>query len=64
MNWDNYHTLDVIYQYMDFLEQNFPQIVSVHSIGVTAENRTIRFVRISSGRDNARAVFIDGGIIL
>lgn len=62
MSWDQYHTLDTIYDYMETLARNNPSFVSVGVIGKSVENRPIKYIKISSGKPNAKAVFVEGGI--
>ncbi|XP_014275317.1 carboxypeptidase B [Halyomorpha halys] len=62
MNWDKYQRLDVIYGYMDYLAQTYPNLVTTGVIGNSYENRPIKYIRISSGKPNPNVFVIDGGI--
>ncbi|KAK3859034.1 hypothetical protein Pcinc_034809 [Petrolisthes cinctipes] len=63
MNWHNYHTLDEMYQYMDYLAAEFPQLVTVEDIGMSFEKRPLRVVKVSTGGPAVKPIiFIDGGI--
>lgn len=61
MNWDKYQRLDVIYGYMDYLAQTYPNLVTVGVIGNSYEGRPIKYIRISSGKPNPNVFVIDGG---
>nr|XP_013189801.1 unnamed protein product [Amyelois transitella] len=62
MNWKQYHRLEDIYGFLDYLAKTYPAIVSVKSIGNSHEGREIKLLRISNGNPTNKAVFIDGGI--
>nr|USU81839.1 M14 metal carboxypeptidase 8 [Antheraea pernyi] len=62
MTWKQYHRLDDIHGFMDFLAKTYPSIVSVKSIGKSFEGRDLKVLRISDGKPTNKAVFIDGGI--
>ncbi|CAG9788800.1 unnamed protein product [Diatraea saccharalis] len=62
MNWKQYHRLEDIYGFMDYLAKTYPAIVSVKSIGASYEGRDLKVLRISNGKSTNKAVFIDGGI--
>nr|UPI76683.1 M14 metal carboxypeptidase 6 [Antheraea yamamai] len=62
MTWKQYHRLDDIHGFMDFLAKTYPSIVSVKSIGKSFEGRDLKVLRISDGKPTNKAAFIDGGI--
>ncbi|XP_069699626.1 carboxypeptidase B-like isoform X2 [Periplaneta americana] len=62
MTWQAYHRLADIYGYLDYLSQTYSRFVSVQTIGSSVEGRPLRVVKISSGRPNSPAIWIDGGI--
>ncbi|CAH0400952.1 unnamed protein product [Chilo suppressalis] len=62
MNWKQYHRLEDIYGFMDYLAKTYPAIVSVNTIGKSYEGRDLKVLRISDGKATNKAVFIDGGI--
>lgn len=42
MDWDNYHRLNVIHNFMDDLEYNYPSICTVGFIGTSLEGRDLK----------------------
>ncbi|KAL7286391.1 hypothetical protein TKK_0019344 [Trichogramma kaykai] len=62
MEWDSYHRLEDIHEYMDYLANTYPQVCSVMSIGKSVQGRDLKVIRISRGLSNAPALWIDGGI--
>ncbi|CAD0204037.1 unnamed protein product [Chrysodeixis includens] len=61
MQWDDYYTLEEIYDWLDDLAKAFPDIVSIIIGGTTYEGRDIKGIKISHG-PGRRAVFIESGI--
>ena len=62
MTWDEYHTLDDMYTYLDYLEQEF-DFVKTESIGKSGEGRDMRVVSVCRGGCGDKpAVWVDGGI--
>ncbi|CAK9827357.1 Carboxypeptidase B [Anthophora retusa] len=62
MEWSSYHRLEDIHGYLDFLAETFPSVCSVVSIGNSVEGRALKVLRISNGKPDAPALWIDGGI--
>ncbi|XP_048267587.1 carboxypeptidase B isoform X1 [Bombus terrestris] len=62
MEWTSYHRLEDIHGYLDYLAETFPDVCSVVSIGNSVEGRPLKVLRISNGKANAPALWIDGGI--
>ncbi|KAF6209147.1 hypothetical protein GE061_014891 [Apolygus lucorum] len=62
MDWTSYHRLADIQNYMDYLAKTFPSVASVGSAGKTIEGRDLRYLKISSGKKNAKKFWVDGGI--
>ncbi|KAH9630240.1 hypothetical protein HF086_012425 [Spodoptera exigua] len=62
MTWKQYHRLEDIHGFMDYLAKTYPSIVSVKTIGKSHEGRDLKMLRISDGKPSNKAVFIDGGI--
>ncbi|XP_015433604.1 PREDICTED: carboxypeptidase B-like [Dufourea novaeangliae] len=62
MEWTSYHRLQDIHTYLDYLAETFPAVCSVVSIGNSVEGRPLKVLRISNGKPNAPALWIDGGI--
>jgi len=62
MTWTEYHTLDDMYTYLDYLEQNF-DFVTTETIGQSLEGRDMRVAKVCKGGcGGKKAVWIDGGI--
>nr|XP_004661263.1 carboxypeptidase A1 [Jaculus jaculus] len=61
-NYATYHTLEEIYDFMDLLVAENPQLVSKIQIGNTFEDRPIYVLKFSTGGDNRPAIWIDTGI--
>jgi len=62
MTWTEYHTLDDMYTYLDYLEQNF-DFVTTEIIGQSLEGRDMRVAKVCKGGcGGKKAVWIDGGI--
>ncbi|XP_050682299.1 carboxypeptidase B-like isoform X2 [Leptidea sinapis] len=62
MDWERYHRLDVIYEFMENLQKEFPFLCAVISIGQSAEGRDIKLLKISNGNPNNTGVWMDGAI--
>ncbi|XP_047535633.1 carboxypeptidase B-like [Vanessa atalanta] len=62
MTWKQYHRLEDIHGFMDYLAKTYPKIISVNTIGTSYEGRDLKVLRISDGKPTNKAVFIDGGI--
>ncbi|XP_063829617.1 carboxypeptidase B-like [Ostrinia nubilalis] len=62
MNWKQYHRLEDIHGFLDYLAKTYPALVSVKTIGKSHEGRELKLLRISDGKPTNKAVFIDGGI--
>jgi len=62
MTWTEYHTLEDMYTYLDYLEQEF-DFVTTEEIGQSGEGRSMRVAKVCrNGCGNKPAVWIDGGI--
>lgn len=61
MTWRSYHRLSDIYGYLDYLAETYPDTVTVGSVGNSVEGRQIKYIRISSGKPNAKKFWLDGG---
>ncbi|XP_049948177.1 carboxypeptidase B-like [Schistocerca serialis cubense] len=62
MEWQSYHRLADIHQFLDFLAATYPQRFSVQTIGSSVQGRPLKVVRVSSGKPGAPAIWVDGGI--
>ncbi|KAJ8712399.1 hypothetical protein PYW07_005241 [Mythimna separata] len=62
MDWNNYHTLDTIYAFLDSLQAEYPYLCSVQVIGRSAEGREMKMLIISNGVKTNHGVWMDGAI--
>ncbi|XP_059789380.1 carboxypeptidase A1 [Balaenoptera ricei] len=61
-NYATYHTLQEIYNFMDLLAAEHPELVSKLQIGSSYEGRPIYVLKFSTGGNNRPAIWIDTGI--
>ncbi|KAM9650977.1 carboxypeptidase A1 [Trichechus inunguis] len=61
-NYATYHTLEEIYNFIDLLVAENPQLVSKIQIGNSYEGRPIYVLKFSTGGSNRPSVWIDTGI--
>ncbi|KNC30333.1 hypothetical protein FF38_03910 [Lucilia cuprina] len=61
MDWENFHTLDEIYEWLDMIVERYPDIVTPFDIGYSYEGRLIKGIKISYKPGN-KAVFIESNI--
>ncbi|KAL0871311.1 hypothetical protein ABMA27_005056 [Loxostege sticticalis] len=62
MDWNDYHTLDVIHNFLDDLEYDYPSICTAGSIGKSLEGRDLKMIKISNSETTNSCVWIDAGI--
>ena len=46
MTWDKYHSKECMEEYLDFLQNQYPHIVSIESIGKSYEGREMRVAKV------------------
>jgi len=62
MTWDEYHPLEDMYAFLDYLENTY-DFVTTSVIGSSGEGTPMRVVKVCKGGcGNKKAVWIDGGI--
>ncbi|KAK1169135.1 carboxypeptidase A1-like isoform X1 [Acipenser oxyrinchus oxyrinchus] len=61
-NFAAYHKLETIYEWMDTLVAQYPNLVSKINIGSTYEGRPMYVLKFSTGGNNRPAIWIDTGI--
>ncbi|CAH2093038.1 unnamed protein product [Euphydryas editha] len=61
-DWRDFYPLNVIYNFMDNLEVQYPSSCTVSSIGQSVEGRDIKMLKISNSHAGNTGVWIDGGI--
>ena len=49
MDWTSYHDLDVIYNYLHWMERAHPEVARVYEIGRTFEGRPIKVLGLHLG---------------
>ncbi|XP_055294989.1 zinc carboxypeptidase-like [Sitodiplosis mosellana] len=59
--WDKYYDLPDIYNWLDELLQQYPDILTNYDVGTSYKNRTIRAVKLSKKKNNS-TVFIESTI--
>ncbi|XP_069671105.1 carboxypeptidase B-like [Periplaneta americana] len=63
ISFDQYYRYDDINSYLQELASNYPNLVTLQSIGKSYEGRDMIVIKISSGGSGSRpAILIDGGI--
>jgi len=63
MTWTEYHPVEDMHAFLDYLESTYPDLVSTESIGSSGEGRDMRIAKVCAGGcGNKKAVWIDGGI--
>jgi hypothetical protein len=62
MNWRGYQRLDVIYDYMNYLQDQYPHLAKVIDIGKTVERRPMLLLKIGSTKYTDKpAIVIEAG---
>lgn len=72
MNWflghnltfERYHKINDIYKYVDYISQEYPELVEIDSIGNSFEGTPLRVIRIRPDKNaaNINTIWVDGGI--
>ncbi|CAH2984170.1 unnamed protein product [Chilo suppressalis] len=62
MDWRDFYPLDMIYNFMDYLEVQFPSTCTVSVIGKSVEGRIIKMLKISNSNASNTAAWLDGAI--
>ena len=62
MNWQKYHRLNDIYEYLYYLENAYPDLAHVINIGKTVEGRDMLVLKIGTKRYSDKpAIFLEAG---
>nr|XP_040147368.1 carboxypeptidase A4 isoform X2 [Ictidomys tridecemlineatus] len=61
-NYGAYHTLEAIYQEMDNIATDFPDLASRVKIGQSFENRPMYVLKFSTGGEQRPAIWLNAGI--
>ncbi|XP_023344616.1 carboxypeptidase B [Eurytemora carolleeae] len=63
MNWNQYHRLKTIYNWMEDLAHEYSDLVTILVLGTTAEGRNIVALKIGQNSKHSKpGIFIEGGI--
>ncbi|EDW06718.1 carboxypeptidase B [Drosophila mojavensis] len=62
MNWNDYQSLETIYDYMREIRAKYPDICRLYTIGHTYGGRELKVLRISENPRDNKKIWIDGGI--
>ncbi|KAK6629899.1 hypothetical protein RUM43_003720 [Polyplax serrata] len=62
MTWQMYHRMADIHGYLDYLTATYPNVCSQETIGYSVEKKPLKVLKISSGKENAKAIWVDSGI--
>ena len=62
MTWDKYHRLGDIYDYMNYLQEQYPQTAEIIDIGRSVQNRPMLLLKIGSKKFSDKpAIVIEAG---
>lgn len=62
MSWDKYHRLGDIYDYMNYLQEQYPQTAEIIDIGRSVQNRPMLLLKIGSQKfQDKPAIVIEAG---
>ena len=65
MTWDKYHRLDDIYNYMHYLQAQYPHIAEVIDIGRSVQKRPMLLLKIGTQQGSDKpAIVIEAGKFL
>ena len=65
MTWDKYHRLDNIYNYMHYLQAQYPHIAEVIDIGRSVQKRPMLLLKIGTQQGSDKpAIVIEAGKFL
>ncbi|XP_037932357.1 carboxypeptidase B-like [Teleopsis dalmanni] len=62
MNWNRYHDIGDIQQFMQHILETYSDLAEIVQIGLTNHKRPLEVLKISNGDPNNWAVFIDAGM--
>ncbi|XP_076040888.1 carboxypeptidase B-like [Oratosquilla oratoria] len=64
MSWTKYHNFDDMNDYLKYLEQFYPDRVTLINIGQSFEKRNMTVIKITNGSDKKgkKAIWLDGGM--
>lgn len=64
LTFERYHKINDIYKYVDYIYQEYADLVEVETIGKSHEGVPLRVIRIKPDQNatNIKTIWIDGGI--
>ncbi|XP_023937150.2 carboxypeptidase B-like [Bicyclus anynana] len=62
MDWNEYHRLNVIHDFLEELDSDYPSICTVGVIGTSLEDRELKILKVSNSNASNPAVWMDAGI--
>lgn len=65
LTFERYHTINDIYKYIDYISQEYPDLVEIETIGKSHEGVPLKVIRIKPDEQNAtniKSIWVDGGI--
>jgi len=64
LTFERYHKINDIYKYVDYISQEYPELVEIITIGKSYEGLPLRVIRIRPDKSatNPNAIWVDGGI--
>lgn len=64
MTWQMYHRMKDIHGYLDYLTATYPDMCTQEIIGFSVEGKPLKVLKISSGKNNSRAIWVDSGYLI
>lgn len=65
LTFERYHKINDIYKYVDYISQEYPELVEIETIGKSHEGVPLRVIRIKPENESAtdvKSIWVDGGI--
>ncbi|XP_055911485.1 carboxypeptidase B-like [Eupeodes corollae] len=62
MTWKAYHRLDDIHGFVDYLAKTYPDLCTVETIGYSFQKNPLKLLKVSNGKAENPAIWIDAGI--
>ncbi|XP_023343756.1 carboxypeptidase B [Eurytemora carolleeae] len=62
MNWNNFHSYEVLDRWMECLAVKFGSKVELIKIGQSSEGRVLKVAHVKLGGNSTQSVFVDGGM--
>lgn len=64
LTFERYHKISDIYKYIDYLSQEYPDLIEIETIGKSYEGVPLRVVRIKPDQNatETKSIWVDGGI--